>query len=152
MGKFAKIADTTSCNCIDKLAENTLDTFVRKVGESKNVKDRDFKNYIECGKIPSEPEKCEKVCGYHGVSIEIWNETSSGLLREKYLKTISFSPKLRKHLFVFKLGTGCGLVKHTPDQESGYNYFHFDFYKEDGFQASMLQPVEMIPLRTEENV
>ncbi|UOE49655.1 hypothetical protein MTO98_01045 [Mucilaginibacter sp. SMC90] len=146
---FTKISNNTECDCFTKSNENTTDMFVRKVRRSENLNNADFRNHIERGKIPEDKNNCGEVCGYHGVSIELWNEYSSAQLKERYLQTLSFSPKSKNNLCVIKFQPGCGLVKHTPDQKNGYNEFHYDFYKNDDFSVERLSLVEMVPLIVE---
>lgn len=146
---FTKISDNTSCNCFVDASENIADTFVRKVSRSGNIKDSDFKNHIERNKTPADSNNCEEVCGYHGVSIELWNEQSTPPLMNKYRQTAIISPQLKKNLCVIKFKSECGLIKYTPNQLEEYNEFHYDFYKDDDFLVEKLELVEMIPLKAE---
>jgi hypothetical protein len=143
---FIKISNHTNCNCFENAVENTDDSFIRRVRRSGNLNDSDFKNHIERNKIPEDLTDCEHVCGFHGVSIEIWNEVSSKPLMDKYLVTASFSPQIKKNLCVIRFKPNCGLVKYTPDQEE-YNEYHYDFFKDDGFLVEKLDLVEMIELK-----
>ncbi|MGY3211491.1 hypothetical protein [Mucilaginibacter sp. HD30] len=146
---FTKITIKTTCDCFSDAEENLTDTFVRRVSRSGNLKDSDFKNHIERNRVVSELNSCEDICGYHGVSIEIWNEQSASLLKGKYLQTAIISPQFKKNLCVIKLKPNCGLIKHTPNQIEEYNEFHYDFYKDDDFLVSKIELIAMIPLMAE---
>lgn len=143
---FKKITDTTSCNCLLDTYSNTTDSFVRKVRKSPDLKDPDFRNHIEKGKM-LEDASCEEICGYYGVSIEIWNDSSANVLLEKYKYTASISPKSKNNLCVIRFKENTGLVKHTPNQQI-YNEHHYDFYKDDSFCVADLELIEMIPLNS----
>lgn len=143
---FNKITDTTSCNCLLGTNSNTTDLFVRKVRKSPDLKDTDFRNHIERGKTP-EDAACEQICGYYGVSIEIWNDSSANILLEKYRYTAAISPKAKNNLCVIRFKEGNGVVKHTPDQQI-YNEHHYDFYKDDSFSVADLDLIEMISLNS----
>lgn len=142
---FEKIIESTSCDCFSEANENTSDVFVRKVRKSPDLKDADFRNSIERGKLPKDEKDCIEVCGFNGVSFEIWNDKSSEKLMSKYLYTSEIAPKHSKHLCKVKFLPASGKVKHTPDQQE-FNEFHYDFYKDDSFSVAMLQIVEMIPV------
>jgi len=142
---FTKITDNTICDCFSGAVENTEDTFVRKVRRSVELKDPDFRNSIERTKAPSNENNCVEVCGYHGVSIEVWNDHSSKILMDKYQTTASFSPQSKNNLCVIKFKVNNGMVKYTPDQLP-FNEFHYDFYKEDSFLVSHLELLDMIQI------
>jgi hypothetical protein len=144
--QFTKIIENNTCDCLSDATENLTDQFVRKVGTSSSIKDRDFKNNFERGKILQDENDCKERCGFHAVSIEIWNDVSSKLLLEKYFTTLGISPKYRNNLCVMKFKSGSGVLKHTPDQID-YNEFHYDLYKEDSFNVENLELVDMIPLK-----
>ena len=146
--KFTKITDNTNCNCFSGAIENNNDTFVRKVSRSGNLKSPDFKTHIERGKTPENLDDCDMVCGFNGVSIEIWNEISSKPLLDRYLYTATISPQLKKNLCVIKFKSNCGLIKHTPNQME-FNEYHYDFFKDDDFVVENLDLVEMIELKTD---
>ncbi|MDT3401500.1 hypothetical protein [Mucilaginibacter terrae] len=142
---FNKIANNTNCNCFLDAQENLNDTFVRKVRKSDNLNDADFRNHIERNKTATNENDCQEVCGLYGVSVEIWNDSSRQRLLDRYLTTLSISPKTKNNLCVIQFRNNNGLVKYTPDQVE-YNEFHYDFFKEDSFTVSELNLVEMIPL------
>lgn len=143
---FKKITDTTSCNCLLGATFNTEDLFIRKVRKSPGLKDPDFRNHIEKGKN-IEDAPCEKICGYYGVSIEMWNDSSANNLLEKYKYTASISPKSNNNLCIIRFKENNGIVKYTPDQEI-YNEYHYDFYKDDSFSVADLELIEMISLNS----
>lgn len=141
---FKKITDGTPCNCLLDADSNIDDLFVRKVRKSADLKNPDFRSHIERGKIP-EDLSCERICGYYGVSIEIWNDISAQSLLEKYKYTASISPKSKNNLCVIRFKENNGSVKYTPDQQL-YNEYHYDFYKDDLFCVADLEIIEMITL------
>ncbi len=147
---FQKITDNTECDCFDKSYTDMISTFARKVRKAPAIKEPDFRNHIERNKLP-ENSTCSEICGFHGVSIEIWNEDSSEVLLEKYLYTANISPSHKNNLSIFKLKENAGVIKHTPDQLE-YNEFHYDFYKDDTFTVENLELIEMIPLIPNGNV
>ncbi|MFN1217600.1 hypothetical protein ACKW6Q_11580 [Chryseobacterium kwangjuense] len=142
---FRKISDNTNCNCLDGTHEDLTSLFVRKVRKAPDIKDADFRNQIELNKIPTNND-CNEICGMHGVSIEIWNDESEEVLKDKYRKTAAFGPNLKKSLAIFKFNHNNGLIKHTPEQFE-YNEFHYDFYKHDIFKVSELNLIKMLPLK-----
>lgn len=147
--QFTKITDNTKCTCLSDCSNDVTNLFARKVRKAPDMKDADFRNHFEKNRSP-ETNNCDEICGFYGVSIEIWNDASSKTLIEKYQITSSISPKHKNNLSIFKLKVDAGLVKHTPDQLE-YNEFHFDFYKEDSFTIDKLELIEMIPLIPNEN-
>ncbi|RNA63518.1 hypothetical protein D1631_17170 [Chryseobacterium nematophagum] len=142
--QFIKISSNTECSCLNDSYADLTNMFVRKVRKAPDMKDADFKNHFERDKTP-EKNTCDEICGFHGVSIEIWNDSSSKALLEKYLYTAGISPKHKNNLSVFKLKENAGLVKHTPHQVE-FNEYHYDFYKEDSFTVDRLELIEMIPI------
>ena len=144
MMRFEKINDATRCNCLEGASQNTADLFVRKIRKSPALKDEDFRSYIERGKTP-EAGPCLQTCGYYGVSFEIWNDSSTKGLLEKYRYTAAISPKSKNNLCVVRFKAHSGLLKHSPDQQI-YNVHHYDLYKDDTFFAADLELIEMISL------
>ena len=142
---FNKITENTICDCFHGAVEDVTNLFVRSVRKAPDLKDADFRTHFEREKKPNNDNDCDEVCGFHGVSIEIWNDTSSPVLLKKYNYSASISPKFKKNLSIIKFKTNNGLVKHTPNQIF-YNEYHYDFYKEDSFAVSDLELVDMIPL------
>ena len=143
---FKKIIDTTPCDCLLDTNSNTTDLFVRKVRKSSDLKDPDFRNHIEKGKTPGNAT-CEQICGYYGVSIEIWNDSSRNILLEKYKYTAAISPKAKNDLCVVRFKESNGVVKYTPNQQI-YNEYHYDFYKDDSFCVADLELIKMIVLNS----
>jgi len=142
---FNKITENTTCDCFLDAKEDIDNLFVRSVRKAPNLKDADFKNHFERNKTPNNENDCDEVCGFHGVSIEIWNDTSSPVLLKKFNYSASISPKFKKNLSIIKFKANNGLIKHTPNQIV-YNEYHYDFYKEDSFAVCDLELIEMIAL------
>ncbi|MCX3264804.1 hypothetical protein [Pedobacter agri] len=142
---YDKISKNTHCDCLTDAHEDLTNFFARSVKRAPSLKNSDFKNHIERNKIPSDESKCEEVCGYNGVSIELWNDSSSSLLLEKYKYSAAISPQFKKNLCIIKFKANKGLVKHTPNQIV-YNEYHYDFYKEDSFTVEDVELIDMIPL------
>lgn len=141
---FTKISDNTECSCLIESYLDLSNTFARRVRKAPDIKEGDFKNHYERDQFP-DSDKCKDICGFHGVSVEIWNDTSSEILLKKYQTTANYSPKYKNNLSIFKFKENAGLIKYTPDQIE-YNEFHYDFYKEDSFIVDRLELVKMIPL------
>ena len=141
---FTKITDNSECSCLTESYVDLSNTFARRVRKAPDMKEGDFKNHYERDQHPISAE-CEDICGYHGVSVEIWNDASSSILLEKYQATANYSPKYKNNISVFKFKNDAGVVKYTPNQEV-YNEFHYDFFKEDTFIVDRLELVKMIPL------
>jgi len=144
---FNKITENTICDCFHDAIEDITNLFVRSVRKSPDLKDADFRNHFERSKKPNDEINCDEVCGFHGVSIEIWNEVSSSVLLKKYNYSASIAPQFKKNLSIIKFKANNGLVKHTPNQIE-YNEYHYDFYKEDSFKVSDLELIEMVSLPT----
>ncbi|WP_423148625.1 hypothetical protein [Rubrolithibacter danxiaensis] len=142
---FKNISDKTVCDCFQDAVQDNINTFVRRVRKSDSLNDSDFRNHIERGKTPQNEDDCEEVCGLYGLSFELWNDESSKLLMEKYLTTATFKPRDKRNLCVVRFLAESGYVKYTPNQTE-YNEYHYDFYKEDSFNITKLELVEMIPL------
>lgn len=144
---FTILSSDNSCNCHRSASEDLVSSFVRKVEYNKELKARDFKTHHERGKLPGSQD-CKEVCGIRGLSIEIWNDNSREHLIEKYLRSYGISPKLKpkSQIVVFQFLEGCGKVKHTPDQKSERNIYHYDLYKSDEFTLEKICLLETIPL------
>ena len=142
---FQKITEHTICDCLSGAVEDVTNLYVRSVRKAPDLKDADFRTHFERGKTPTNENDCDELCGFHGVSIEIWNDISSPVLLKKYNYSASISPKFKKNLSIIRFKENNGLVKHTPDQME-YNEYHYDFYKDDAFTVSDLELIEMIPL------
>lgn len=141
---FTKISDNIECSCLTDSYSDLSNTFARKVRKAPDIKEGDFKNHYERDRFP-DSNNCKDICGFHGVSVEIWSDASSKILLEKYLTTANYSPKHKNNLSIFKFKEDAGVIKYTPDQEV-FNEFHYDFYKEDLFAVDRLELVKMIPL------
>ena len=147
--QFTKISNNAECTCLSDSYIDLTNTFARRVRKAPDMKDGDFKNNFEKDRAP-ETDDCEEICGFHGVSIDIWNDKSSTKLLEKYQTTANISPKYKNNLSIFKLKKEAGVIKYTPNQKP-YNEFHYDFYKEDSFTIDRLELIEMIPLIPDKN-
>lgn len=146
--EFKLINNGHNCKCLSQSVENYEDTFARKVDATQDFKLRDFKTHHERG-VLLEDNSCQGICGFRGISIEIWNDESKGYISNKFSLTFGISPQYKKpksQIGVFKLKEGAGKVKHTPNQKHGVEIFHYDLYKSDTFAIDMLELVEMIPL------
>jgi hypothetical protein len=140
---FDKILAITTCDCLNGTSQNLTDTFIRRVRKSQELKNPDFRNHFERGKVPSDDSNCEEVCGMNGLSFDIWTKTSSKAILEKHKTSAGFAPKLN-HYCIVRFTTSSGLIKHTPNQENGYNEYHYDFYKDDTFTVSTLKLIDTI--------
>jgi hypothetical protein len=144
---FDKIAESNNCNCLNGCSEDYTNVFARKVGIAKTLKLRDFKTHHERNKVPSQLNNCKEVCGFRGISVDIWNDESKDIVLKKYFTTIAFSPKYKSNISIIKLKQDAGIVKHTP-VNNPLNEFHYDFYKSDNFVIESIELVDLIPLKT----
>jgi hypothetical protein len=144
---YKSISEGHNCKCLIDAHDNNKDTFARKVGDTKDFKIRDFKTHHERGKI-LETESCEDICGFRGLSVELWNEESKDYVIDKFSLTVKLAPmkKPSHQIGVFKIVENAGKVKHTPNQRHGQEIYHHDLYKSDTFVIENLEIIEMIPL------
>ena len=140
---FDLLHNDTDCDCRQDTKQDTLNLYVRKI-EKPVLKDKDLRTHWERGKRP-DSANCVKVCGYKGMSVNIWDESSKQSIFSKFLTTFRFAPGNRKDsVFVFKFKENAGLLRYTPEDN---DLFHYDFYKCDTFTSGMLDSVEIIPLK-----
>jgi hypothetical protein len=145
---FQKITSLTSCECLNNLQEDNESIFIRRVGDSKVPKNGDFKaDSDKKDFILNNDLSCKEACEKFGVSIEIWSEESQKKIIDRSITTLSIGQKLKKQICKFKLEKDAGLVKHTPEQENEHNPFHYDLFKEDNFDISKINVLEMIPIK-----
>lgn len=144
---YKSILEGHSCKCLANANENYTDLFARKVGDTKDFKLRDFKTHHERGK-PVTSNLCEDICGFRGLSIELWNDESKEYIIEKFVLTVSISPmiKPKNQIGVFRLTDGTGKVEHTPNQKHGTEIYHHDLYKSDNFAVEKLEIIELVPI------
>ena len=143
---FTNILQGIACKCLDNCRENEENLFARRTGDTKLLKDRDFRTHHERGKVATNPEDCEEVCGLRGLSVHLWNEKSEKDLLERYMTTCGISPKVKNHLSIIKFGSGVGKVKHTPENNILAGEYHYDLYKSDTFAVDLVQLIQNIPL------
>lgn len=134
---FQNTFENTNCNCLDGAEADNISVFVRRVGESKTLKARDFRTHHERGKIPH-TNSCEDICSYRGLSIEKYTEEWPDAFAKRKETTNAFSPQNNYQMAKFKLGDKSCKVKYTPNQQDGYNKFHYDLYKSDEFDVNLL--------------
>lgn len=134
--KFEKIESTTACKCLNDTHIDVVNTYARRIGKTKEPKARDFKTHYERGKLLKEDlEDCGKVCGSHGVSVDLWTDESKSEVLEKYLITYRIAPKHRNNVSIIQFTNTSGRLKHTPIERDPINLHHHDFYKSDEFDV-----------------
>jgi hypothetical protein len=149
---FNKISRITTCDCLHGFHEDTNSIFVRRVDKrNRKPKERDFK--VEADKetyVPKEPlpnnSACKSICEDFELSIDIITPETEDAVIERCRKTLEVSGTLNKHLCKFQLKEDAGVVKYTPNQESGYNPYHHDFIKDDNFTLEKIQVLSMVSL------
>ena len=129
---FDDILKDTNCDCFKEIFEDNESLFARKINKPIPL-DKDFASHWERGK---RAENCKEICGYKGLSINLWNETTKNDVIEKFLTTFSITPKHKDSIFVLKFLPQAGVVKHTPNK---HDETHFDFYNSDDFSLDMLE-------------
>ena len=141
---FNNILNGHTCKCLDNCIEDNSNIFARKVSKNK-LTNSDFKTHFERNKIP-ESEDCEFICGYRGISIYIWDESSKEQLKQRFSVTNNLSPQSKKNIAVFSFKKDAGLLKNTPNQAQGFDEFHYDFFKCDGFTLERVDFKELISI------
>ena len=106
--------------------------FARRVNLKSPFKISDF-NYSQ-SKRP-ETEDCMEWCGIRSLSVHKYNMESKQEVIQRNIIYMGVAPASKKQLSVFKIKTGGGLVKNTPNQKHGLDQFHYDFYKPDDFNV-----------------
>lgn len=139
------------CQCLEDAFNDSSLIFARRVDKTKTPKDRHFRGKHERAE-PRLPDPsvtdCEQVCGYYGISVDVWNETSQEQIWERHQRILDISPKYKNNLLIFKFGERAGKVKHTPVRGVEPNLHHHDFYKCDTFDVEQdIIEVEMRPIK-----
>lgn len=138
--EFSELLKDTDCQCLENANQDNVSIFAKKINKP-NPTDKDFKSHWERGKTSI---VCDEICGYKGLSVNLWNESTKEAVIKKYVTTFGISPKHKDSIFVFKFLDEAGMVKYTPNEN---DKSHYDFYKSDNFTLEMLeQTTEIIPL------
>jgi len=140
--EFESIHVDTDCNCIYGASQDIDSIYVRKISNLE-VLEKDLKSHWEKGTRID--DDCNLICGYKGLSINIWNENSQKSIITKFLLTFGISQKSKSSLYIFKFKENAGLLKHTPTKDDEH---HYTFYKSDNFKPEMLEKVEIKELRS----
>ena len=140
---FEILHNDTQCVCVELAQENVDAFFARKI-YNPDIRDKDFKSKWEKGHRPDSITDCKRTCGLKGISINIWNDSSSNAFREKLKTTFNFSPKSKDGICVFQFSQDAGLMQYAP---SNTDKFHYNFYKSDHFNLNMIKIQEIIPLK-----
>lgn len=140
---FDKTFAGIDCKCLDGSLEDNESIFLRRVGESKTLKERDFKTHIERGKTPPS-NSCDDQCGYRGLSIEKHQQGWDEFHEVRKSLTNAFSPQHKYQMAKIKINPDFGAVKFTPEQQGGSNPFHYDFYKSSAFDINSLTHIGFI--------
>jgi hypothetical protein len=139
--EFDLLHEDTDCNCTDGATQDFQNLYARKINKP-DISEKDLKTHWERGKRP-DSLSCVCVCGYKGVSVDSWNESSEDVVIGKFLTTFRITPRHKDSIYIFRLKQDAGLLKHTPTKDDP---FHYDFYKSDEFKQQMLEEVEIISL------
>lgn len=146
---FENLHIGTDCNCLHRAKPNSTDLFARRVGKAPDLKDRDFRTHHERSKEPDDPDNCSIVCGYRGLSVDLWNDDTKEQILNRYGITNAFAPvigKKKNQLSIIRLNEASGVVKHTPIKGPSPNPYHYDWYKCDNFDLTLVELVDLIPL------
>jgi hypothetical protein len=144
---FADLHRDINCNCLEGAVIDNCSLFVRRVNLKSPFKIGDFK--ISPAKKPL-IEDCENWCGIRGLSTHIFNSDSVEHIIDKNIITLGIATLSKKQLSVFRIKIDGGMVKHTPNQEHGFDPYHFDYYKPDDFDIS--NHLELVELLTIEDL
>jgi hypothetical protein len=143
---FTKLHQDTTCNCIENTENDTTTIFARKINKPE-PRERDFLSKWEKvtlnGQLPT-LSNCIEICGFKGISMNIWTTETQLKIIEKYVTTFQITPKHKDSIFVFKFKNEAGLVAFTPNKNDP---FHFDFYKADDFDLQFLDSIDIIYLK-----
>lgn len=139
---FQGIHNDTACDCINDLKQDTENIYVRKINRPA-IRDTDLRSHWEKGKRVDDSD-CKAVCGYKGLSVNVWNNLSEKDVIGKFLTTFGISRKSKDSIYLFKFKVDAGLLKYTPNERDPY---HYTFYKCDAFTADMIEEVEVKELR-----
>lgn len=143
--EFSVIREGNTCRCIEGGEENLVQTFAHKVRIAENLNLSDFRSPHERGRIPTEND-CEMICGYRGVSFDLWDTHSKDKVLEKYNLTLDVSRKLKDRICIIKFKKDAGLLKFTPNQTQ-HDEYHHDLYKADNFDLTKMEIIESVSLR-----
>lgn len=147
---FDDLHRDTECDCVSDAAENTEDSFARRVF-TESFNEGDFETYWEAGKRPRK-ETCKEVCEYKAVSIYHVRDGEQPALIEgmekQAAKTASLAPGRAMPLIFmrFKCAAGAGMVKPSPVHSQLPGRAHHSLFKCDGFTLGHIQPVEFVQL------
>ncbi len=137
---FDNLHGDTVCNCLSNAFERTEQLFARKTDKPVN-REKDFESIWE-RKKRSYPEmlrklkECTDICGYKGISINEWNNSTKKEVIQKYVTTFGITPSHKDRILVFKFKDNAGKVVFTPRKDDAS---HYDFYKCDKFSIDFLE-------------
>jgi hypothetical protein len=127
---FNSLLKDTNCACLLDTIQDNDHFFARKINKPMAM-DKDFTSHWERGKRAS---ACKEVCGYKGLSINLWDENNKDAIIEKFLTTFSITPKHKDCIFVMRFLPQAGVIKQTPSKN---DMTHCDFYKSDEFSLDL---------------
>lgn len=137
--EFNNILSEHNCDCLDKATEDNTSHFAIKTMK-ENLRIQDFQSYWEKGKRPDDNTNCENVCSLKGVSISIFNDITKDEVVNIYKELFPLAPKYKPYINVVKFYDSSGVVKHTP---SDINIYHYDLYKSDTFDFSIVDVIQV---------
>ena len=102
--KFSKLHENTDCYCLENAVRDKTSLFARKINKPLPT-ERDFLSKWEKAKLngdlPYLPN-CKDLCGFKGISMNIWTDESQKGIIEKYLTTFRITPKHKDSILIFK--------------------------------------------------
>lgn len=137
------------CKCMEQqgLIEDTTGTYARRVQKTM-VSGDDFLSYQEERGDFKGSTKCEDICKWYGVSINLITEDNEPELFEEWKAMVSHKRKLKSQVFCkFRLRQDAGLIQPTarvngsPSQKS-----HCTLFKCDSFSLSAVEVLRIVPL------
>lgn len=144
MMTFEDLHRDLDCDCFepDGIAENTADTFARRVRHNP-PRVADFNSFFQEGKPCRNPDDCEYLCKYRGVSINKVETAREAKLKSTWAEIIRFRPKTPRLYCKFRLKEGAGKVWPTPTRNDSD---HHTLLKSDQFKMKLVEIIEVVNL------
>lgn len=144
MMTFNDLHKDLSCDCLadNSIAENTFDTFARRVRDAPPSLN-DFASNYEKGH-PTRQDDCEYLCKHRGVSInKVKDEYSEISLRSNWFAAVQFKPRSPRMYCKFSLKKDTGKVWNKTSKSDPS---HCTLLKSDQFTIEMIDIIEVSPL------
>jgi hypothetical protein len=143
MMTFNALHKDLPCDCLSAngIAENTTDTFARRVRDVPPSLN-DFKSFYE-RKHPAQQSDCDYLCKHRGVSIIKLNGDDETALKSKWAELVAVKPRSPRVYCKFRLKTHAGVVWPTPSRDDAN---HCTLLKSDQFSPELIDCIETVTL------